>query len=218
MTEYYIASNSTDEKIIGKKYPQCKGIPSQMELTSNWFDQPNSMTNLSNDEFPHFKPELIFELEEKAKLTDIISPSNISAKGFLINEKVKDIFDKFILADHRYYPATLIVNDLKHQYYWLHFVKKDLDNINLNQSIFYKSIFGFDKGEYVKINSYQDALQVIRQEDCFIMPEKIVLNTNNNKTEQVFYLPIPNRIIVSKEVMNLLCESKIKGIDFDLIN
>ena len=36
---YYILSNATDEKVIGKKYPQCKGFPSVLKGTLNWFDK-----------------------------------------------------------------------------------------------------------------------------------------------------------------------------------
>lgn len=111
--KYFLVANSTNNQIIGKKYPQCKGMPSKMGLTFKWFEQPNSMTKLTNDEFPNFEPELIFELEEKALLTDVVSPSNILAKGLLVNERVKNIFSHFKLMEHRYYPATLIVEGKK---------------------------------------------------------------------------------------------------------
>ncbi len=159
MTEYYIASNSTDEKIIGKKYPQCKGLPSGMGLTFDWFDRPNSMTNLNNDEFPNFEPELFFELEEKAILTDIISPSNVSAKGFLVNQKVKDILSEFNLMEHKYYPATLIVKGDKLKYYWLHFYdneEKYLNGIDYKLSNFFISDLTFRKTDDIIIVSRDD--------------------------------------------------------------
>jgi hypothetical protein len=216
--EYYILSNATEEKIIGKKYPQCKGMPSGLGLTSKWFEQPNSMTKLTNDEFPNFEPELIFELEEKAILTDVVSPSNISAKGMLVNEKVKNILSNFTLMEHKYYPATLIHKEQKLNYYWLHFVKKDLIGLDLDKSIFYKSMFGIDKGGYVKFSSYQNGLQILRHEDCFIMPEKLVFNAAYEQSlNQVFYLPIPNRIIIREDVVDSFKTNKIKGVTLNLI-
>src|SRR5690606_25582916 len=155
-------SNSGDEKTIGKKYPQCKGMPSGMGLTQNWFESPNSMTKLTNLDFPNFDPELIFELEDAAILTDVVSPSNISAKGFLINEKVKKLFEGFKLIEHKYYPAVLIVRRNRLQYYWLHFKANEdyfLRKIDYKQSKFHISNLAYKRIDDLKIFSYQEYLE-----------------------------------------------------------
>lgn len=156
---YLILSNSADKKEIGTKYPQCMGMPSDLGFTFEWFKQPNSMTKLRNDEFPNFAPDLVFELEKKAKLTDFISPSNISANGFLINQKVKDLLSQFNLMEHRYYPATLIVKGNKLNYYWLHFInceEKYLGNIDYKNSTFEVTNLIYTKLQDIEIKSRDD--------------------------------------------------------------
>jgi hypothetical protein len=81
--EYYILKNATTRKQVGH-YIQTAGWVDGCNINA-----PNSMANLDSEEFPNFIPDLRFDLEEKAKLTDIVSASNIVAHGFLINEKVK---------------------------------------------------------------------------------------------------------------------------------
>jgi hypothetical protein len=162
--EYFIATNATDKKIIGKAgYPQCKGVPSSMGLTFKWLERPNSMTNLTNAEFPDFEPELIFELEEKAVLTDVVSPCNISAKGFLINSKVKNVFSQFNLMEHRYYPATLIVKGERHEYFWTHFKELEeyyLSKINFSKSAFYIGNLARRKEADLEIASVEDYYRI----------------------------------------------------------
>ena len=156
--KYYLLSKSTDEKIIGR-YPQCKGLPSGMGLTYEWFEQPNSMTKLRNDDFPEFDPELIFELEKKAILSDVVIPSNIIAKGFLVNEKVKDLFSQFKLMEHKYYPANLFFKGVEYQYYWLHFKdceEKYLGNIDYQNSSFFVSNLALMKEKDISIISRDD--------------------------------------------------------------
>ncbi len=156
---YYLLSKATDEKIIGNSYPQCKGIPAEMGLTFKWFEQPNSMTKLNNEEFPDFKPELIFELEEEAILTDVVSPTNISAKGLLINEKVKTLFEGFNLMEHKFYDASLFVRGRNMQYYWLHFRENNeqlFKVIDLQKTTFYIGNLARWKESDVNIPSIED--------------------------------------------------------------
>jgi restriction endonuclease len=104
---YYIVRNSLNNKEVGKALFQCKSMPEKKSGT-RWFDEPNSMTNLTNNEFPDFVPDLQFELENKAKLTDIIKPTNLPAQGFLLSEKAKAVFESFNLMEHLYYNAIVI--------------------------------------------------------------------------------------------------------------
>lgn len=190
---YYFISNSSDEKIVGKKIPQCKGIPSSMGLNSKWFDKPNSMTKLTNEHFPDFEPELIFELEEKSNLTDVISPSNISAMGFLINQKTKDVFDKFNLMEHKYYTATLIVKGIPTIYYWLHFKENSdyfLSNIDYDKSTFHICDLAYSKISDIEINSYSDYLDKKRNLQMrYISCSKLFLKDEILKMEyDLFYI------------------------------
>lgn len=211
---YYNITTSSERKQIGV-YPQCKGMPDGFNY--KWFEEPNSMTNLTNDEFPNVAPNLIFELEERAKLTDVISPSNLSAKGILMNEKVKKIIDQFEIAEHNYYPATITHKGITYNYYWLHFVKKDLSGVDFEKSIFYKSEFGFDKGDYLKIDSHQKALKIYDEEDYFIHLEKLVLNSNQSQIH-FFYLPILHNLFASENISEALKTNRVTGINLTLVN
>jgi len=176
--KYLFISEATDEKTIGRKYHQCKGMPDGMGLTYKWFEQPNSMTKLTNDEFPDFEPELIFELEEKAILTDAVSPSNISAKGFLINQKVKDILQHFNLMEHKYYPATLIIKGNRLEYFWLHFKDNSdyfLSNIDYKKTRFHLCNLLFQKTDDVTIDSYKEYIEK-KMPISYISASKLTLN------------------------------------------
>lgn len=216
--EYYLMSNDTDEKIVGEEYPQCKGIPSKMGLTYKWFDQPNSMTKLTNDDFPDFEPKLIFELEEKAILTDVVSPSNISAKGFLINQKVKDASVQFNLMEHKYYPATLIVQNDKLQYYWVHFKGNEdyfLNNIDFKKSVFYIGNLARWKEADIALNSIEEYKEA-RKNIGFktINFEKLHLSNSFKKNpKDLFYIDsLLNDFIISDTLRNKLQVLSITGL------
>lgn len=218
--KYLFISNSGDEKVIGKKYPQCKGMPSGKGLTYKWFEQPNSMTKLSNENFPDFEPDLVFELEEKAILTDVVSPSNISAKGFLINQRVKDILSHFNLMEHQYYPATLIVRGDRLQYYWLHF--KDCEEKYLSGVDYLKSSFCIANLANKKIND----IQISSREDFWdkkmnlpmkhIRVEKLVLTEKvENRGLDLFYIPyIHFCLFCSDRLIDVLKAYTIRGFDY----
>lgn len=215
--EYYLVSNSADKKEVGH-YIQCKGIPEKFAGEIDFFKRPNSMTHLSNDFFPNIAPNLVFELEEKAILTDIISTSNIPARGLLVNLKTKDLLSKLKLAKHKFFPAIVIVNNLEHKYFWLHFVKKDFKDINLKKSKFYLSKFGFDKGNYVSFNSYNEALDIKRKINAFIRPETIVFDNNVTDFYDIFYLPLIGQILISETGKNTILDYKVSGILIKTLN
>ena len=164
---YFKVSLATDENAIGKAgFPQCKGIPSNMGLTKEWFDRPQSFTHLTNQKFPSFEPDFLFELEDKAYLTDVVSPSNISAQGYLVNEKAKELFSQFNIMEHKIYPAILIADGFKLNYFWIHFKENHdyfMENIDYNKSTFHIRNMAFMKIEDVSINSYQEYLEKAKE-------------------------------------------------------
>ena len=217
--KYFFISNSGDENIIGKVAPQCKGIPSVIKNGYKWFDQPNSMTLLNNESFPNFKPDLIFELDENALLTDIVSPSNITAKGFLINEKTKDVIIKFNLNNYQLYPATLIVKKSMLKYYWLHFKTEHdflLRNIDYQKSQFHICDLTYTKSNEVEIKSYEDYL--IKRKNLFlqyISASKIIVNELiKNKEYDLFYFGnMFLHCFVSDRLVSELRANNITGFD-----
>lgn len=129
---WHSISISTDEKIIGT-YPQTNGMGHGYNLKG-----ANSIWNLPNLKAPTFEPDFdCFQLDKKAKLTDVISTSLISACGFIVNDKVKSIFDLFKLPPHIYFPVKILhKKDIITNYYWLHFTDENSINIDFKNSIF----------------------------------------------------------------------------------
>jgi hypothetical protein len=129
--KYYLLSNSAKKEEVGT-YPQTTGLVDGYEEFSE-----NSMVNLNSDELPNFVPDLRFELDKDAILTDIISPSNLDyAKGIMMNEKAKNAFKPFKLIPHQFYEATIKANNNILIYYWLHTLPPTLDIVDFSKSIF----------------------------------------------------------------------------------
>jgi hypothetical protein len=217
--KYSFIINAADEKTIGKTYPQCKGVPEG--YTHGWYKQPNSMTKLNNKYFPENNPDLLFELKNDAKFTDIVSVGNISAKGFLINQKVKDILDDFNLIEHKYYPAKLIVNRKAYDYYWLHIVKDNLLGINFKKSNFIEINITGKKINDIEINSMESFLLYKKSLTNFnrIDIEKLTLQ-DNYKLLDLFFFPniFMNRIICSERIADAFRTNHITGYELKKIN
>ncbi|GEM_PF-1788038 len=212
---YYLINNSTNLIEVGH-YVQTKGLP--VGYTYNWLEQENSIAKLTNDAYPIEDTDFIWDLEDDALLTDVISTSNISCIGLLVSDKFRKYLGELITHNHRFYPAKVRKKNIVHSYYWLHFVKKDLDGVDLKKSVFFKSNFGFDIGERLFFDSYKTALKIMRKEDCFIKLGHLHLLKNNIELyNQLFYLPVPNRIIATQKVISRIKKYQLTGIDFNII-
>ncbi len=86
-------------------------------------------------ELPDYQPEMEFILEKKAKWTDMVS-SVAPGFGFVINEKVKKIFEEFMLPPHVFYPINICSKKEVRLYYWFHFVTTGFwDWVDREQSV-----------------------------------------------------------------------------------
>lgn len=213
---------SSDRKIIGNGgYPQCKGCPTSLGLTLKWFKEPNSMTNLTNDEFPSFVPNLIFELEDKAFLTDAISPSNLSAKGLLVSSKLKRILEKHNLMEHKFFKAEVIFKEDKHDYFWLHFkdcTEKYLSAIDYENSNFYIANLAFMHVKDIEIKSYEDYIQKKSNLSMkYILGAKIRLDESlRNENLDLFYFPyISRHYFLSNNLHDIVKKNGITGFDIE---
>ena len=63
------------------------------------------------------------KLEPDAVLTDLIKPGNLSAKGFIISEKLATLICQFNLGEHRFYKTILSDYDLgSYDCSYIHFI------------------------------------------------------------------------------------------------
>ena len=211
--KYFLLKNATMRKEIGC-FPQCEGVPDGYNF--GMYDKSNSITNLNNDTFPDFDPEIIVQLDRKAKLTDVVSHTNFHCRGLFVNEKVKSILEQFNLPEHKFFEGILIYQDKKIPYYWFHLVKKDLQGINFAQSEFRT---GFSPNnlddEILQINTLEDFNNIIENNPKFVGGAKIILEEEYQKFNlDLIYFPfIHFYIFISENVANLLIKEKVSGIE-----
>jgi uncharacterized protein DUF1629 len=214
MPEYCLLANSIDGKEIGSEFHQTQGLPDG--YTVRFYDRPNSMTKLNNDEFPKDNTELIWQMEPKAILTDVVSASNITAQGLLCNNKVREIFESHKLCEHKFYPATLIHEGKELNYHWFHPIEQDLDIIDFEKSEFALTDYARFAKESIYLNSYSDVSKIReakpRNRLLSIMKlkliESIVLNV------LLFSNNLHDDIIIDKSLKNELRYRRISGIRF----
>jgi hypothetical protein len=141
---FFSIVNSTDDS-VGFVFPQVGCL--NQELAHS----------ITHDEFNNFDRELLFQLEPKAKLTDVLSDASISAYGLLVNEKVRNILAEFTLMRHSYYKCIVRDSHGKtHNYSWLHLADNSLLNkIDYRNSKFYTLEYGFREHD-IELSSYED--------------------------------------------------------------
>lgn len=116
---------------VGNVFPQTVGLfPGYDEYA------PNSMTRLTNAEFPVIPPDLRFVLDPKTWLTDVISVGNISASGLLVNGRLKEVLEEYKIPNHEFYEADVHDTHSVYRYFWLHIVPDDEEWIDFSRSRF----------------------------------------------------------------------------------
>lgn len=212
--EWFIIENSKEDD-IGKEYPQTEFMRPGYDL-----HKPNSVWNIPNAKFPDFEPDLdYFILHKKAKLTDVISTGFISAAGFLINDKVKAIFEQFNLPDHKYYPAKVMhKNALYVNYFWLHFGEDNSNLIDFNNSQFELLELGFpEEAQPLSINNVQELEKIWKSNNIkTIKPLKIILLKTN--LDFFYFKYFWREFRINTNIYNSLISEKISGLEFVAYN
>ncbi|MBT2563801.1 hypothetical protein J7E50_21420 [Pedobacter sp. ISL-68] len=202
---YYSIENSTG-KDVGNVFPQASCLNQDLAHSIQF------------DEFSNFDSEILFKLEPKAKLTDVLSQAAISAYGFLVNNKVRQILEGFNLMEHRYYKC--LVKDQKgvvHDYYWLHLVDDNTKKIDYSNSIFYWTKSTFRKG-ILELNSYEDYLKQKKDNGLLwgVSSEKLKLNTRFDTTlDLVSNLPFDSNTYISAGIRETINKLDITGIEIN---
>lgn len=204
MTNYYILKNDLDEKIVGKDYPQVDCLTMhQAHLITSWrlFDP---------------KPNLKFKLKKRALLTDVLNKSAISSAGFLINLKMKKIFDEFNIMRHQYFDASVEAkNGEILNYFWLHLTEPQLtEKLDFNKTIFFETEFTFRKQTILlkSYNHYKDLKEKDSEASFGVELEKIALSDNfDNSLDMFTFLPFDKNVYISERLKNTIEENEIKG-------
>jgi hypothetical protein len=148
---YFIVKPAVGTQETGHAYPAVESYPDYD------FNSPNSVYKLDSDRFPNFQPNIRFKLANQAKLCDMVAQGTISACGLLISERLKKLLETENLVPHKFFPATIEINEGKtEQYYWLHFVWPDgINYLDFQKSKFKVKRASKDLGE-IEIENLND--------------------------------------------------------------
>jgi hypothetical protein len=218
--KYYRLENSVNTKEIGRHAIQLD-FADKKTMDSCW--------SLVNDEFPDFKPDLRFNLEKGSKLTDVVS-SGVDVPNFMINERVKNIFEQCKLPEHRYYEAT--VTDHKgvvHPYYCIHILPNDYSMVDFDKTIFKKTeepMKIWPDSVFSNVKEIKDAPEIqiksLEEKEKFkdeFFPNDLyvvldVLRIHDSEKYDMLFLPdvdVTTKYI-SEKLANMLKSEKITGI------
>lgn len=201
---YYTLSVEIDRKKMGNCYPQIDTIePSDVadSLRSWWYPPDNT--------------SFVLKMDKKAKQTDFLNNLQISgASGFFISQKVKNIFDKYNLMKHKYYPATIKGWDIP--YYWLHLSEPKITHlIDYQKSTFFETKWTL-KVNPIKLSSYDDydSLKKDKGASFGVELEKIVSKNEYIKSLDMFeFLPFSSsKLYISEKLKAAIEQNQITGL------
>ena len=215
--KYYTIDNSIIKKEVGFQF-QTSGF---IDVESA--QGPNSRVNMEYDKNPSFTPDLRFELHEKSKLTDVVDASNISARGFLMNTKTKNILEQCRLFGYKFYDASVLDHDgIVNPYFWMHIISNDYDIIDFKQSVFrvhkFPILLKSDKIEEMPTIFIKDKKDYERKKNELFFEDKylvidVLKIVDTNHFDMIHFGNIDiNTVFISEKLANLLKKEKITGI------
>ncbi|MFY9309461.1 MAG: hypothetical protein WAQ28_10485 [Bacteroidia bacterium] len=214
--KYYTLTNSTNLKEIGYFIQTIGSIDANGQDVKGI----NSRVKLNQFTFPSFVPDLRFKLENKAILTDVISTSNIHAKGFLISNGFKNLLFDFNIIEHKFYPSSVIANNISYDYYWLHLVKNNFNGIDFSNSTFYNTAIFGSRLTRITISSYDDYIEQCKRISNLnrIVVTKLVLTESFlSMNYDLFFFPyIHDFVIASEELISTIKKHKISGLTWEV--
>jgi len=204
--KFYTIKPSTDTSEIGDSYPQA-GMT--LEYDKYAF---NSFRNLKSFQLPDFTPNLDhFFLDERAKLTDLISGSMI-CYGLLLNTKFKNLLQNFSIQSHTIFKAFIKSETVDEIYHWLHFGPNEIiDQIYYPGSTFYVKM-NLLKKETIKLESYEDYWSKLKKLNYkAIKRERLVLRQAIEY--DLFVIPFfDGQIYISESLKIAIEKAKISGV------
>ncbi len=141
-------------RIVASEDLKVHASESQTKLAKGYDSiKNNGYKNVKSDEFPDFLPNYELELHTKAMATSIL-PKVAPSFGLIIDNETKELFKKFKLPPHAFYPSKVHHNNKVLEYFWFHYIVRD----------FWKFI---DKdasyGEIIKFNTKEHKWEVVRK-------------------------------------------------------
>ena len=119
--KYFIISDSDSIQEIGY-HPQTDLNPGYNPTLNN------ACYKMSSGSLSDYDPHVELRLHNKSKRTNFIDKSAGLTFGIVIDERFKNILTKFKLPKHKFYPISVFHKDRVYEYYWFHFLCKDIFN------------------------------------------------------------------------------------------
>lgn len=132
--KFYILRNENEPEITGNVFPQ-------ISEHKGWcWENYEFLSSLVPDKLPNKEFQLDYlKLHPKAKLTDFLS-DGILFMGFIIEKKVKNIFEGMRLPDHKFFKTQIeFKGERLNSYYWFFPVNQTSHNIDFSNSFFFVS-------------------------------------------------------------------------------
>jgi hypothetical protein len=198
-------------KIIGVK----NGVQ-QVEIKDNGFLDEIYFKKiydfLKNPKFSN--PEFEIKLEGIAplkgmKLTDVLSygPYFFNVP-FIVSEKVKNIFDKFILPEHYYFPVSFLPSIAVNTQYYLFYVKMyGYEIVNEKECLFFNGSKLSGK-EYIKFDNVKENLS------NFVGTEVLTFNNKLPLKIDFFKQGLSSGILISVSLWQALENANATGFLF----
>ena len=198
-----------DELIQGKDLVHLRFIDTE--------NRENSYREIKNQMILESPPELIAELAENSRVTNIIEPP-VRTLGFIIDHKAKQIFNDFNIADKTAFYDLKLIDRRQHHYldyFYLHHISMMNSHINFEDSSFHIKNIITKAEEDVSFQNYSDlrhftSNNIIKE----IHSDRISIDSEM-KEYDFFKLALGDiAFYVSDRLKSALEEAKITGVDF----
>lgn len=217
--KYFIIEHSMNKKNVGK-------IPQTKEIIHNChvWDEPRFIDRMFYQKiegFPILSNAVLFP---KSKLTDLIDSGagmGFSIGSMLINDKIKNIFEKFNLFGLQFFQTFIIHNNIKIEGYWqTHISEQAFSLLDFKKIKFvYKKRID-EKVVYEDIDFINSLQDFLKCKDASEWPVELYFLDLILKEKEFDYFFLPHFIngtgrgIISGRLKNELEKNEITGIEF----
>jgi hypothetical protein len=218
---YYSLEVQRGTKETGNSYPQLTPY-----IGGHYKDKLSS-TNLSND-YPLENTSTKFELDNGAKLTDLLSCGHLNY--FVLNQKTKLILEEFNLFNCTFIETSIKGQEIsKHFILYPKFSKANIELIDFEKTIFAivdpdtKKIireFQIDSNCKDKIKEWQIVYQNLEVDYYEIEIKELYLSEVANEFDLIYLSPffIDKAILISKKLALKILESKLSGVSISNVD
>ncbi|RYU94333.1 hypothetical protein [Emticicia agri] len=216
----YILEEACATKETGAYYPQITKMGKGYDYNAK--DSIYIFSRQYYNSIPPFIPNFDhFVMNGKSKISDFLSCSLMGSTGFILSVQVKEIFEKFLLPEHRFYQIRLLRGkDFIENYYYLKVVCDLSDIVDYPNSIFIKKdirdrileeIILDDKEAYIRKD--QEVKKESKIQDIYysLWAKKIALKYTIDFDLFSVRGTFDNKIYIKENLKNALFEKNITG-------